>query len=77
LDRSEIQAKIWETYESGELIRACAWCTRLCLDGEWVLADRDALRSIDALVTLSHGICPSCAQTPEPPTQLAESLVRG
>ena len=68
MERSEIQAKIWAAYESGDLILACAWCTRVHLEGEWVHADRDALSSIDARVT--HGICPTCLENQiiiEPP----------
>lgn len=60
MDRREIQATIWGAYERGDLILACSWCARLCLEGEWLEADRDALSSIDARMTLSHGICPRC-----------------
>ena len=71
MERAEIQAKIWEAYESGHLIAACAWCARLALAGDWLRADKSALTAIDARVTLSHGICPSCleAQSPELPAQ--------
>jgi hypothetical protein len=62
MERSEIQAKIWKAYERGDLILACAWCTHVHLEGEWVHADRDTLSSIDAAVTLSHGICPTCLE---------------
>jgi hypothetical protein len=26
MDQNEVFAKIWEAYETGELISACAWC---------------------------------------------------
>ena len=67
MERSEIQAKMWAAYESGDLILACAWCTRVHLEGEWVHADRDVLSSIDA--SLTHGICPTCLENQliEPP----------
>ena len=73
MERSEIQAKIWEAYESGSLISACAWCDRLCLDGRWVDPPHGALMTIDASVTLSHGICPSCAEVQAAEAQHAES----
>jgi hypothetical protein len=62
VDRKEIQAKIWETYEAGSLLVACSWCARLCFEGEWVRPARDALMSIDAALTMSHSICPDCAE---------------
>jgi hypothetical protein len=68
MERSEIQAKICAAVERFDLILACAWCTRVHLEGEWVHADRDALSSIDARVT--HGICPTCLENQiiiEPP----------
>jgi hypothetical protein len=49
-------------YEAGDLILACAWCARVKLDGEWVLAPRAALSAIDARLTLSHSICPQCGE---------------
>ena len=74
VERSEIQAKISEAYESGSLILSCAWCDRLCLDGEWV-DPGSTLLTIDAPLTLSHGICPSCLETygGAPLPQLSES----
>ena len=49
------------TYEAGDLIVTCAWCERVELDGEWVLAPRAALSAVDSRLTLSHSICPKCA----------------
>jgi hypothetical protein len=40
----------------------CAWCARIVIDGEWLLPPRAALTAIDARLTLSHSICPRCAQ---------------
>lgn len=48
-------------YEAGDLITRCAWCGRVEIDGEWLLAPRPALTAIDALYALSHSICPGCA----------------
>lgn len=52
---------ILATYEAGDLITMCAWCRRVRVDGEWLLAPRAALTAIDAHFTLSHSICPECA----------------
>ncbi|MGZ4308035.1 MAG: hypothetical protein ACXVRZ_02950 [Gaiellaceae bacterium] len=61
---SEVTKRIVATYEAGDLITMCAWCRRVELDGEWLLAPRAALTSIDSLYTLSHSICPDCAAVP-------------
>ena len=60
MERSEIQIKLSEACESGNLIVACAWCGRLCLDGEWVHVAQGTLSTINSTLMLSHGICPSC-----------------
>jgi hypothetical protein len=39
----------------------CAWCRRVEIDGEWLLAPRAALTAIHARYTLSHSVCPDCA----------------
>jgi hypothetical protein len=57
----EVARRILATYEAGDLITMCAWCRRVEIDGEWVLAPRAALTAIDAKYTLSHSICPACA----------------
>lgn len=57
----EVARRILTTYEAGDLITMCAWCRRVELDGEWILAPRAALTAIDSLYTLSHSICPGCA----------------
>jgi hypothetical protein len=44
----------------------CAWCRRVELDGEWVLAPQAALGAIEAEYTLSHSICPECAAERQP-----------
>lgn len=58
---SEVTKRILATYEAGELITMCAWCQRIEIEGEWLLAPRAALTAIDSLFTLSHSICPACA----------------
>jgi hypothetical protein len=49
------------TYEAGEMVTMCAWCRRVEIDSEWLLAPRAALTAIDSKYTLSHSICPECA----------------
>jgi hypothetical protein len=57
----DVTRRILAVYEAGDLITMCAWCRRVELDGEWLLAPRAALTAIDSLYTLSHSICPACA----------------
>ena len=53
--------RILATYEAGDLISTCAWCERVAIGGEWVLAPRAAISAIDSRFTLTHSICPQCA----------------
>ena len=57
----ETTRRMLATYEAGELLTVCAWCRRVEIDGEWVLAPRAALTAIDTPYALSHSICPECA----------------
>jgi hypothetical protein len=63
LDRNEFLANIWEAYESGALLSACAWCGCVCIDGEWIEPPPGALETLDKPVTLSHSVCPKCLET--------------
>ena len=63
----EVTRRILAAYEAGDLITMCAWCRRVQLDGEWVLAPQAALAAIEATYTLSHSICPECAVEHPPP----------
>jgi hypothetical protein len=67
MDRNQVVARIWETYEAGGLIPACAWCARIRIEGEWLHPHPGALSTIDRRVTLSHSICPRCAEAQRPP----------
>ncbi len=58
---SDVTKRMLADYEAGDLITMCAWCRRVELDGEWVLAPHAALTAIDSRYTLSHSICPDCA----------------
>lgn len=60
----EVTRQVLAAYDAGDLITMCAWCRRVEIDGEWVLAPRAALTAIDALYTMSHSICPECAAAP-------------
>jgi hypothetical protein len=64
MERSEFLLVIWEAYERGELIPMCAWCQRVHLKGEWVVAPPGTLETIDRPMMLSHSICPACAADP-------------
>jgi hypothetical protein len=55
-----VTRRILAAYEAGDLITSCAWCGRVDIGGEWLLAPRAALTAIDSRLTLSHTICPSC-----------------
>ena len=61
----EVTRRILAAYEAGDLITMCAWCRRVEIDREWMLAPRAALTAIDARYTLSHSICPACAASGE------------
>jgi hypothetical protein len=61
-ETGEVLRRVLAAYEAGELITTCAWCARIVIDGEWLLPPRAALTAIDARLTLSHSICPWCAQ---------------
>lgn len=63
MNRGEITDRIWDAYDAGTIIPACAWCERLRIDDEWLELDRGVLAMIDARMTLSHSLCPRCAET--------------
>ena len=67
----DITRRILATYEAGDLVTMCAWCKRVEIDGEWVLAPRAAITAIDAQFTVSHSICPDCgAERPLDPSDV-------
>jgi hypothetical protein len=39
----DVMRRMLAAYEAGDRILTCAWCERVELDGEWVLAPRAAL----------------------------------
>jgi hypothetical protein len=56
-------ARVWELYETGRHVIACAWCGRVRLDDRWFEVPHAALDAIDAANVLSHSICEECALT--------------
>ena len=60
--QGEVTRQMLARYEAGDLITTCAWCHRVELEGEWLLAPRAALEAIDVHFTLSHSICPACSE---------------
>jgi NMD protein affecting ribosome stability and mRNA decay len=63
---SEVTRHILASYESGAMMRACAWCNRLAVGEHWVFAPRATLAAIEASYTVSHTICPDCAAAAAP-----------
>lgn len=53
-----------EEPRAGTLLRACAWCSRISVEDDWLeieaAASRLALFQGRRLPPLSHGICPPC-----------------
>jgi hypothetical protein len=56
----DVTRRILAAYEAGQMVHMCAWCHRVEIDDEWLLAPRAALTAIDTRYALSHSICPSC-----------------
>jgi hypothetical protein len=63
MERNAVLARIWEVYQAGGYLAACAWCSRVRIDGEWLEPPQGAISTIDARMTLSHSICPECADS--------------
>ena len=51
--------KIWDLFESGNVVPVCAWCGRIRLDDSWEWAPTGAMTAIEPL-SVTHSICPSC-----------------
>ena len=64
MERTEVFDKIWEAYEGGQALPACAWCSRVRIGEEWIEPENGTLSTIDERMTLSHTICPGCAEAP-------------
>jgi hypothetical protein len=77
MDQNEVLFRIWEAYEAGELVTACAWCGRVRIEQEWFAPPPAALATIDATRTLSHSICPSCVKAQPAPKSHDEPTPQG
>ena len=56
-------AEIWTLFNYGELVPQCAWCGRVRVAKSWAFPPAGALEAIDARLSTSHSICPTCVQT--------------
>jgi hypothetical protein len=74
LDRNDVLAHLWKASEAGALISTCAWCGRVRIEGEWVAPPVGALSTIDEPMSVSHSICPRCAEEQAAATSDEESL---
>jgi len=61
--RAGIFARVWDLYDQGKVLVACAWCGRIRLDEGWVEPPTSAITAIDAPNLLSHSICEDCTQS--------------
>jgi hypothetical protein len=59
---SGLFSAIWALFDRGELVPRCAWCGRVRIAATWAFPPNGALDAIDARLSISHSICPSCAQ---------------
>ncbi len=60
LDANDPFSRIWRAFDAGEILTACAWCGRVCIDGDWLGLPRAALAAIDERHAFSHSICERC-----------------
>jgi hypothetical protein len=62
-------SEIWTLFNRGELVPRCAWCGRVRIAETWTFPPVGALDAIDARLTMSHSICPTCVETVALPTR--------
>ncbi len=60
METGEALRRILAVHEARDLIRRCAWCKRVSIDGEWHPVPRAALVALDSS-RRSRAICPRCA----------------
>jgi hypothetical protein len=62
-------SEIWTLFDRGELVPRCAWCGRVRIAERWAFPPVAALDAIDARLSTSHSICPTCVETVAYPTR--------
>ena len=61
VDTSDAFLRIWAAFDAGQILSACAWCGRVCIDETWLLPSLAAIAAVDKRHTFSHSICDRCA----------------
>jgi hypothetical protein len=74
---SGLFAEIWAVFNRGELVPRCAWCGRVRIKERWAFAPAAALDAIDARLSTSHSICPTCVHTVGAVGSLQRRRIRG
>ncbi|HKI66342.1 MAG TPA: hypothetical protein VJ989_03645 [Solirubrobacterales bacterium] len=74
MERSEIFAAVWDAFEVGEILTACAWCGRVEIGGVWLPLPSAAVIAVEGH-GISHTICSRCAEA-YMPAIAAESAAR-
>jgi hypothetical protein len=60
MNPSEGLSRVWEAFDTGELVPACAWCGRIRIDRTWLVPPPAALAAVDRRFAFSHSICDAC-----------------
>ena len=74
---SGLFSEIWAVFDRGELVPRCAWCGRVRIAETWAFPPAGALDAIDARLSTSHSICPTCVQTVGAPGSQQRRQIRG
>jgi hypothetical protein len=56
--RSEVIVAVSAALRASDLTPRCAWCSRYCVDGHWVLVEPPP--EFGELTGITHGICEEC-----------------
>ena len=55
-----IFSRVWDAFDAGETLPACAWCGRVRIDDTWLRPSPAVVAAIDPRLTFSHSICEEC-----------------
>jgi hypothetical protein len=55
-------SRIWNAFDAGQILPACAWCGRVRIDDTWLVPSPGILAAIDQRNMFSHSICNGCAE---------------